>query len=118
VKELLERLRGSPGIDEALIMTLDGILVTSLNESDRNERIAAFVSASLLAMEKDAEELGLTPFRRLTLWEAKGRLIVLPLADFALVVVADRDTDLSFALMETAGLAKGLVRQSKIDVEV
>ena len=56
------------------------------------------------------------PIKRITLWALKGRLIVVPMGDFALVVMADRDSDLGFALMEVAGLARGLLKRSRIDV--
>jgi predicted regulator of Ras-like GTPase activity (Roadblock/LC7/MglB family) len=118
MKEILQRLEGSPGINGALVMTLDGIVVASLKDEAQAERISAFVSAALLSMEREAEELDLAPFKRLTLWAAEGRVIVVPLEELALVVIADRVTDLGYTLMEIAGLAQGVLRRSKIDVEV
>jgi predicted regulator of Ras-like GTPase activity (Roadblock/LC7/MglB family) len=96
-------------------MTLDGIVVAALGQETRCERVAAHVSVALLSMESHAEDQMLVPLRRLTLWLAKGRLIVLPLGEFALVVIADRTTDLGITLMEAAGLAKGLLMKSKIE---
>lgn len=116
MKEILLRLDGCPGVDGALVMTQDGILVASLGDTPRCERIAAYVSAAMLSMEQHANDQNLVPLRRLTLWLAKGRLIVLPLGEFALVVVADRQTDLGMTLMEVAGLAKGLLVKSRIEI--
>ena len=118
MKEILERLDGCPGVHTALVMTPDGILIASLDDAQRAEKISAYVSAALLSMERDAEELELQPFRRLTLWAAKGRIIVLPLEQFAMVVVADRETDLGFTLMELTGLARSLIRRSRFNVDV
>ena len=117
MKETLQRLEGCPGVRSAVVMTLDGVVIASLPDSKENERVAAFVSTVLLSIEKDAETLGFASLKRLTLWAGRGRIIVVPMGNMVLVVVADRDTDLSYALMEVAGLARGLVRRSKFTLE-
>ena len=81
------------------------------------ERIAAFVSAVLCSIESDAETLGFDSLRRLTLWAGKGRIVIVPMGQFALVIAADSDTDLTYALMEVPGLARSLMRRSKIEID-
>ncbi len=114
MKDILQRLEGCPGVRGALVMTLDGVIAAAIPESPENEKVAAFVSTVLLSMEKDAEALGFSSFKRLTLWAARGRIIVVPVEKMVLVVLADSSTDLSYALMEVAGLAKGLMTRGRI----
>ena len=113
MKEVLQRLDGIPGVQGALLMTLDGVIVASVPDHVDHERTAAFLSAVLLAVEKSAEQLGLVPLQRLTLAAAHGRLLLMPVGELALAVLADGTTDLSAALNEVAGLTRRLLRQSK-----
>jgi predicted regulator of Ras-like GTPase activity (Roadblock/LC7/MglB family) len=114
MKQMLQRLEGCPGVKGSVVMTLDGVVVAASPEAEDFERVAAFVSTVLLSIERDAENLGFSSLKRLTLWAGRGRVIVVPMVNMVLVVVADRSTDLSYALMEVAGLTKGLTRRSKI----
>ncbi len=116
MRDILKKLDGAPGVLGALVMTNDGVLVAAVPEADSHDRIAAFSSMLLNSIEKDSETLGFLPIKRITFWAQKGRLIIVPMGDFALVVIADRDSDLGFALMEVAGLARSLLKRSKIEV--
>jgi predicted regulator of Ras-like GTPase activity (Roadblock/LC7/MglB family) len=116
MKDILRHLDGVPGVRGALVMTLDGVVVASLPEHGDHERVAAFLSAVLVGVEKSAETLGLTPLQRLTLVTSNGRLLLAPVGQLALAVIADAKTDLTFALNEVAGLTRRLLRQSKIEV--
>ena len=117
MKDILRKLEGAPGVRAVEVMTLDGVVVAALPEGDEAERIAAFVSAVLCSIESDAETLGFESLRRLTLWAGKGRIVIVPMGQFALVIVANPDTDLTYALMEVPGLARSLMRRSRIEVE-
>lgn len=116
MKETLQRLEGCPGVLGAVVMTLDGVLVTDVGDLECTERIAAFVSTMLLSMERDAETLGFVPLKRMTLWAARGRLVIVPMREVALVVIADRETDLAYASMEIEGLAQRLLRMTRFEV--
>ncbi len=116
MKEILQRLEGVPGVVGALVMTLDGVVIASVPQGVDLDRTAAFLSAVLLSVEKSAEQLGLVPLQRLTLAATRGRLLLVPVGELALAVVADGTTDLGPALNEVAGLTRRLLRQSKINV--
>ncbi len=116
MKEILQRLEGVPGVLGALVMTLDGVVVASVPPGVDHDRTAAFLSAVLLSIEKSAEQLGLVPLQRLTLTATRGRLLLVPVGELALAVVADSTSDLGPAMNEVAGLTRRLLRQSKIDV--
>jgi predicted regulator of Ras-like GTPase activity (Roadblock/LC7/MglB family) len=116
MKELLTKLEGAPGVQGALVMTLDGVIVASVPADVDHARTAAFLSAVLLSVEKSAEQLGLVPLQRMTLAAGRGRLLLVPVGELALAVLADGTTDLAPTLAEVAGLARRVLRQSKIEV--
>ena len=116
MKDIIHKLDGAPGVRGALVMTLDGVVITSIPEEADHAPVAAFLSAVLVSIEKSAEMLGLVPLLRLTLSTARGRLLLLPVGDLALAVIADGQTDLSGVLNQVTALTRRLLRQSKIDV--
>lgn len=117
MKDILKRLEGVSGVQGALVMTLDGVIVASVPDRVDHTRTAAFLSAVLLGVEKSAEQLGLVPLQRLTLVAARGRLLLMPIGELALAVLADGTSDLTPALNEVAGLTRRLLRQSRIEVK-
>ncbi|MEW6745366.1 MAG: roadblock/LC7 domain-containing protein [Planctomycetota bacterium] len=116
MKEILTRLEGAPGIRAALAMTRDGVVIASLQDDSLAAKTAALISLVLVTTGKEAQSLGLTPSERLTLWADDGRLIVVPLGDFVLVVTADTETELGQLLMEVSTVPCSLARSSRIDV--
>ena len=116
MKDILQKLEGVPGVRGALVMTLDGVIIASIPDEADHAAVAAFLSAVLVSIEKSAEMLGLVPLLRLTLSTARGRLLLLPVGDLALAVIADGQTDLSGVLNQVTALTRRLLRQSKIDV--
>jgi predicted regulator of Ras-like GTPase activity (Roadblock/LC7/MglB family) len=116
MKDILHKLDGAPGVRGALVMTLDGVIVASIPEGSDHAPVAAFLSAVLVSIEKSAEMLGLVPLQRLTLATARGRLLLLPVGDLALAVIADGQTEMSSVLSQVTAMTRRLLRQSKIDV--
>jgi predicted regulator of Ras-like GTPase activity (Roadblock/LC7/MglB family) len=116
MKEIVHKLDGVPGVHSALLMTVDGVIVASVPEGLEQARVAAFVSAVMVSIEKGAETLGLQPLQRVTLTTARGRLLLMPVGELALVVIADQKTDLNPALTEVTGLTRRVLRQSRMDV--
>jgi predicted regulator of Ras-like GTPase activity (Roadblock/LC7/MglB family) len=118
MKDLLKHLESVPGVRGAVVMTLDGVVVASLPDGVDQARVAAFLSAVLVSIEKNAETLGLAPLQCLTLGASRGQLLLVPVGELALAVLADGTADVSATLAEVAGLTRRLLRQSKIDVNV
>jgi predicted regulator of Ras-like GTPase activity (Roadblock/LC7/MglB family) len=116
MKEILARLTDVPGVQGALVMGQDGVVVASVPDHVDHSRTAALLSAVLLSVEKNAEQLGLAPLQRLTLATARGRLLLMPVGELVLAVMADGSSDLGAALQEVAGLTRRLLRQSRIEV--
>jgi len=52
----------------------------------------------------------------MTLTTSNGRLLLLPVGDLALAVIADAQTELSAVLAQVTAMTRRLLRQSKIDV--
>ncbi len=117
MKDILRRLEGVTGVQGALVMGQDGVIVASVPDHADHARTAALLSAVLLAVEKNAEQLGLVPLQRLTLATARGRLLLMPVGELVLAVLADGTSDLGPALHEVAGLTRRLLRQSRIEVK-
>ena|SRR6185295_15927565 len=116
MKDILQKLDGIPGVRGALVMTLDGVIVSSIPDGSDHAAVAAFLSAVLVSIEKSAEQLGLVPLQRLTLATARGRLLLMPVGDLALAVIADGQTDLSAVLAQVTAMTRRLLRQSKMDL--
>jgi predicted regulator of Ras-like GTPase activity (Roadblock/LC7/MglB family) len=116
VRETLKQLGSIPGVVGGLVMTYDGILVAEVEGTAHAAETAAYLSTVFLGLGTDPDTLGLAPLTRLTVWAAKGRLVVIPFEDFALAVVADAVTDIGVSLLEVASVARKLLRQSKIRV--
>ncbi|MEW6745903.1 MAG: roadblock/LC7 domain-containing protein [Planctomycetota bacterium] len=115
MKEILHRLDGAAGVRASLLMTRDGVVAaTSRADGEASERVAALASAVLRHLDRGLDDLiGKGP-TRVTLAARRGRILFVPLGDFVLVIIADRDTDLEFTLMEIAGLAGRLARVGRI----
>ncbi len=116
MKEVLQKLDGAPGVHSALVMSSDGVVVASVPNHHDQARVAAFLSAVLVSVEKSTEKLGLVPLQRLTLTTARGRLVLMPIGELALAVIADAETDLTPVLTEVAGLTRRVLRQTRLDV--
>ncbi|MFO0984874.1 MAG: roadblock/LC7 domain-containing protein [Planctomycetota bacterium] len=116
MKDTLKPLLEIPGVVGALVMTYDGILVTSMDGTPHADAAAAYLSTVFLGLGADPRKLRLLPFKLFTVWAAKGRLVVFPFEEFALAVVADAVTDISASLLDVASVARKLLRQSKIEV--
>ncbi len=118
MKAILKRLEGAEGVRGAWLMTLDGVIVASLPDGVDHARTAAFLSAVLVSVHKSAEQLGLAPLRRLTLAAERGRLLLVPVGELAIAVLADQTTDLTPALDDVTGFTRRLLRESKVNVPV
>lgn len=117
MKDILKRLEGAVGVQGSLVMTRDGVLASScVADETTADRVAALASTVLRSLERKLPHLGAARVRRITMLGRRGRLIFVPIDDFVLVIIADKDTDLEFTLMEIAGLASRLGKRGKINV--
>jgi predicted regulator of Ras-like GTPase activity (Roadblock/LC7/MglB family) len=116
MKDILQKLDGIPGVRGALVMTLDGVIIASIPDEADHAAVAAFLSAVLVSIEKSAEQLGLIPLQRMTLTTSNGRLLLMPVGEHALAVIADSQTDLSAVLAQVTAMTRRLLRQSKMDM--
>jgi predicted regulator of Ras-like GTPase activity (Roadblock/LC7/MglB family) len=116
MKDILQKLDGIPGVRGALVMTLDGVIIASIPDEADHAAVAAFLSAVLVSIEKSAEQLGLIPLQRMTLTTSNGRLLLMPVGELALAVIADSQTDLSAVLAQVTAMTRRLLRQSKMDM--
>jgi predicted regulator of Ras-like GTPase activity (Roadblock/LC7/MglB family) len=52
----------------------------------------------------------------MTLTTSNGRLLLMPVGELALAVIADSQTDLSAVLAQVTAMTRRLLRQSKMDM--
>ncbi|MFO0982761.1 MAG: roadblock/LC7 domain-containing protein [Planctomycetota bacterium] len=117
MRDILKRLEGAVGVLGSLVMTRDGVLASScVVDAATADRVAAFASTVLRSVERKLPHLGAGRVRRITMLGRRGRLLFVPIDECVLVIIADKDTDLEFTLMEIAGLANRLEKRGRINV--
>ena len=115
--EALERLCAQHGILGALVATKDGIVVRShLDPGMDDEASAALVSSLLTSTTSLLGKAGRESMEQIVLRASRGKIIVTDLGNAYLVVVTDRNLDLSVGLLEIRSAAKVLGRLGKIAV--
>lgn len=117
MKDILKKLEGAVGVLGSLVMTRDGVLASScVRDPAIADKVAALASSVLRTVERKLPQLGAARVKRITMLGRRGRLLFIPIDEFVLVILADKDTDLEFTLMEVAGLASRLEKRGKINV--
>ena len=90
METLLDELNEAVGVKGSMIMTKDGMLVTSrLGESLSEEIVAAMASSMILSTRKALEKMGLHEFSRFLLKSSRGKIILVDAGVAFLVVLAD-----------------------------
>ncbi len=116
--EALRDLIRVPGVLGALVATTDGIVVTSRLDTGLDEDAAAALVSSLLACTTALlGNCGQPRASRLVLRASRGKIIVTDLGHSYLVVVIDRDLDLSQGLVEIESAARELRRLGLLTVQ-
>ena len=115
--EVLEQLSSQPGILGSLVATTDGIVVQSKLRGGMDEEAAAALVSSLLTHTVGLlTECGRPRMEQLELRASRGKIIVTDLGNAYLVVVTDRNHDLSQGQLEIRSAAKTLSKMGKISV--
>ena len=101
MEAILEQLNEAVGIRGCMIMTKDGMLVTSrLGEELSEEIVAAMASGLILSTRKALEAIGLGAFGRLVLKSTEGKIILVDAGVAFLVVLADTRIKLDVTLID------------------
>ena len=90
MEAILNELNEAVGIKGSMIMTKDGMLVTSKLGDELSESIvAAMASSIILTTRKSLASVGLHDFSRFLLQSSKGKIILVDAGVAFLVVLAD-----------------------------
>jgi len=98
LREELTRYRHDPGIQAALFVSRDGLLIASAADDGIDvEAIAAHVAGVVLAGDRLADELGQTAARYFTLELDRLNVVAAPFEDDVLLVLIGRPGTLDLA---------------------
>jgi predicted regulator of Ras-like GTPase activity (Roadblock/LC7/MglB family) len=117
MNEILEELNERVGIKGSLVVTEDGIIITSAFRTPSDEERVAALAHSFISSSKTALlRCGLKGFTRCELTADYGKMIILDLGVSFLVVVTDRKVDFSSAIVDIQSAAKRIRRLGTIQV--
>jgi predicted regulator of Ras-like GTPase activity (Roadblock/LC7/MglB family) len=115
--EILEELNERVGIKGSLVVTEDGIIITSAFRTPSDEeRVAALAHAIISSSKTALLRGGLRGFSRCELTADYGKVIILDLGVSFLVVVTDRKVDFASAIVDIQSAAKRIRRLGTIQV--
>ncbi len=115
--EILNELNERIGIKGSLVVTEDGITITSaFRVPSDEERVAALAHALISASKTALLRCGLKGFARCELTADYGKVVMLDLGVAFLVVVTDRKVDFSSAIVDIQSAAKRIRRLGTIRV--
>jgi predicted regulator of Ras-like GTPase activity (Roadblock/LC7/MglB family) len=115
--EILEELNERVGIKGSLVVTEDGITITSSWRGHCDEeRVAALAHAIIQSSKTALLRCGLKGFSRCEITADYGKVIILDLGVSFLVVVTDRKVDFASAIVDIQSAAKRIRRLGTISV--
>lgn len=117
MNDILEELNDRVGIKGSLVVTEDGIIITSAFRAPSDEERVAALAHSIISSSKTALlRCGLKGFSRCELTADYGKMIILDLGVSFLVVVTDRKVDFASAIVDIQSAAKRIRRLGTIQV--
>lgn len=109
IKPILENLNKNSGIRGSIIMTKDGIIITSDFEKDYNEDLFAAISSSIsLTLNSSLKEAD-TTFSRYVITTDNGKLLLLDIGKTILIILTENDINLAqlnLAIFQAAAMIK------------
>ncbi|MGE4619149.1 MAG: roadblock/LC7 domain-containing protein [Planctomycetota bacterium] len=109
MKKLLQQLNQLPGVLGSMVMTEDGLPVSSLLESGLDEEcVAAFASRSRLAVQRAAIHCSDVEPDEVIIESEGGNLILVPVAGATLIVLTNPGLELNTGLVEIRSIARRL----------
>ena len=101
MREVLLELNETAGIRGSMILTRDGMVVSScLGKGLDEEKVAAMASSIVVSTLRVLDARGLGAFARLTLSASHGKMVFVDTGAAYLVVVLERDIDLGPTAIE------------------
>lgn len=117
MREVLKKLNGNPGIKGSLVLTPDGIVVTSELSSELDEDTTAALVGNVVTQTTRLLAIGrFQAMDRMILTATRGKIVVENCESCLLVVVTNQFINLDLTLLEIASAAKVIRKLVKIAV--
>jgi len=92
IASILQKLNATEGVKGSLLITPDGMPVSSMVGDDQDaETLAAVTSSIYLAISRSMEQLDAGEFTRYLLYTEFGRVFIIGLGNVILIVLAARE---------------------------
>ncbi len=116
MQEILQRLNRGLGVRGSMIVTVDGIIVSSLMGQDLDDnRVAAIVSNVIQRTQEALESIELRKFSQYILTAVHGKMVIQDIGNAFLVVITDKGINLDHTLIEIKGAAFKIQSRAKIE---
>lgn len=116
ISQILQNLNKINMIQGSMIITLEGIIISSeLNIDIEKERLAAFCSAMGLTISKSFKKIGTKPFLRYIVNSDKWKLCFINIGKSYLIVISDMDIDIITLNMELYNAVNLLKKTGRLD---
>ncbi len=118
ITTILNQLNSTEGIKGSLIITPDGMPVTSQLPDNQDEETLAAVSSSIfLAISKSMEKLNTGGVIRYVLNAEFGRTFLVDLDKMILIILAEKDIKLAKVNVAIFQAANAIRKSGRLDVE-
>jgi uncharacterized protein len=117
VRRILKQLNGVVGVKGSLIVTKDGMVIAAHVGRQLQEDLVAAMAANVIRnTRRTLEKYGLRHFARFTLVASHGKMVFADTGPAYLVVVTDRNVDLTPVDIEIESAAMRIRNQGEIRV--
>ena len=118
INTILDQLNSTEGVKGSLIITPDGMPVTSqLPENQDEEALAAVSSSIYLAISKSMEKLNTGGVIRYALCAEFGRTFLVDLGKMILIVLAEKEIKLAKVNVAIFQAANSIRKSGRLDVD-
>jgi len=114
---VLKKLNETPGIKGSIVLTPDGIVVTSELSSELDEDTTAALVGNVVTRTMALLDSGeYSAMRRMILTATRGKIVIENLENCLLVVVTNQFTNLDVTMLEISSAAKLIRKLGTISV--
>ncbi|MDP3622667.1 MAG: roadblock/LC7 domain-containing protein [Methanobacteriaceae archaeon] len=100
IKRVLDDLQHKSDIKESYVIRKDGLIMTSSNPHEKNQRIAAMAASLMNLGEKTLSDVGEDKLKRLLITGENLQIIIMGSSDVALVGVVGSDANLGMVFLK------------------
>ena len=105
--EVLKDVNKEVGVMGSLVLTTDGIVIASLiGVGLQEDAVAARSANAIRSFNKELSTIGASPFSRLVISSAHGKMVFIVCGDSYLVVVLDKHINADLTLLSIASASR------------